>query len=76
MRGNLIIMGFIMKPRFDAEMNKEITEVYHVNCLDIMGYFPKWMVNAVAKTVPQKWFGIFEREAMRYEANELKEILS
>ena len=52
MRGNLIIMGFIMKPRFDAEMNKEITEVYHVNCLDIMGYFPKWMVNAVAKTVP------------------------
>lgn len=66
-RGNLVIIGFIFKPRFDEELNKEVTDVFFVNCLDIMGSFPKWMVNAVSKSLPKNWFAQFEKETQRYE---------
>ena len=55
-RANLIIIGFVFKARFDAELGQEVTEVFFVNCLDIMGSVPKWMMNAVGKSIPKSWF--------------------
>ena len=66
-RGNLIIVGFIFKPRFDEDLQMDVTDVFHVTCLDIMGSFPKWMINALAKSVPKSWFALFEKETQRYQ---------
>ena len=52
-----------------------MTEVFFVNCLDIMGSVPKWMINAVAKSVPKNFFSLFEKESQRYQANELSQQL-
>ena len=65
-RANLIIIGFVFKARFDETLGQEVTELFFVNCLDIMGSCPKWMVNTVAKSVPKGWFQQFERECIRY----------
>lgn len=59
MRANLIIIGFVFKPRFDEVLGHEVTELFFVNCLDIMGSVPKWMMNTVssfAKNIPKGWF--------------------
>ena len=74
-RAKLIIIGFVFKARFDRKLQREVTEVFFVNCLDIMGSVPKWMINAVAKSVPKNFFSLFEKESQRYEANELSQQL-
>jgi len=51
-RANLIIIGFVFKPRFDSALGKQVTDVFFLNCLDIMGNVPKWMQNTVAKSIP------------------------
>ena len=71
-RGNIEIIGFVFKPRFDYELNQEVTEVFFVTQLDICGSVPKWMTNTVAKSIPKSWFGQYEKECQRYQNNELK----
>ena len=66
-RANLIIIGFVFKGRFDAALQQDVTDVFFVNCLDIMGSFPKWMINAVANKIPKGWFNQFEKECQRYQ---------
>ena len=72
-RGNIEIIGFVFKPRFDYELNQEVTEVFFVTQLDICGSVPKWMTNTVAKSIPKSWFGQYEKECQRYQNNELKQ---
>jgi len=69
-RANLIVIGFVFKARFDTELQREVTDVFFVNCLDIMGSVPKWMQNTAAKSIPKGWFLQFEKECQRYEAEQ------
>ena len=70
-RANLIIIGFIYEARFDAELGIEVTDVFFVNCLDIMGSVPKWMINKLANSMPKSFFAQFEKECKRYQKSEL-----
>ena len=67
-RANLFIIGFVFKGRFDSQLQREVTDVFFINCLDIMGSVPKWMQNTAAKSIPKGWFLQFEKESQRYEA--------
>ena len=67
----MIMIAFVFFKRFDSELNQEVTDVFHINCLDIMGDVPKWLVNKIAGAVPKSWFALFEHECQRYAANEL-----
>lgn len=41
---------------WDPELGKEVTDVFFVTCLDVMGSIPKWMMNKAAATLPKWWF--------------------
>ena len=60
-RGNLIILGFIFRPVVSADSDSA-TDVFFINCLDIMGSVPKWMINKLANAMPKGWFAQFEKE--------------
>ena len=62
-RANLIIIGFVFKKAFDELTGKEITEVFFVNSVDIMGNVPKWMINMAGKSIPKGWFATYEKES-------------
>ena len=65
-RGKIFILGFIFKARFDADLQKEVTDMFFVTCLDINGSVPKWLINKAAGAMPKSWLGMFERECQRY----------
>ena len=39
-RGNIIVVGIVFYGRFDAWLNREVTEVFSVSQIDIRGYVP------------------------------------
>ena len=51
----MILQGYI-----DPVTNLEYTEVFMTNMCDINGLVPKWLVNAMSKSVPKVWFKTYE----------------
>ena len=44
-RATMIILGMVFTPRFDEKTLEAYTEVFMVNCCDINGLVPKWILN-------------------------------
>ena len=72
-RAKAIIVGFIFTARFDEQLQREVTDTFFVNSVDVAGSLPKFAINAVTKNIPLSWFSLFEKESQRFEQNELRE---
>lgn len=59
-RGEITI-SMVMKGVRDPVTGEEHTEVFMTNMCDINGLVPKWLVNAMAKSVPKVWFKTYEQ---------------
>lgn len=42
----MILLGMVMTPKFHEKTLEPYTEIFMVNCCDINGLVPKWIVNA------------------------------
>ena len=71
-RVNLQKFGMIIKPYFDQYLNQEITESFFISQLDIGGHLPKFIINRLQQSLPTTWFDMFEKEAQRYQKQELE----
>ena len=45
-RATFLILGMVLTPRIDPVSKEEYTDVFMLNCCDINGLVPKWIVNA------------------------------
>lgn len=59
-RATFVILSMVMTPRVDLVTKQAYTDFFMINCCDINGLVPKWIVNASSKSVPKVWFKTYE----------------
>ena len=65
-RGCMNILGMVMTPKVDPVTKVPYTDIFMVNCCDINGTVPKWIVNVTSRSVPRVWFRTFELGCQKY----------
>ena len=55
-RANMVISGFIYRPKIDEKTGEEHTEVFLVTSVDIGGWVPAFFVNQAAGSGPKTAF--------------------
>lgn len=59
-RATFVILSMVMTPRVDPITKVQYTDFFMLNCCDINGLVPKWIVNASSRSVPKVWFKTYE----------------
>jgi hypothetical protein len=65
-RATFIILSMVMTPKVDPVTKVQYTDFFMLNCCDINGLVPKWIVNASSRSVPKVWFKTYEAGCHKY----------